>query len=119
MMQNITLRLKRIKCHSRYDSLTSVIQIDSLSTTTIKHDNNLTDDKKFTDTLNTQNLEQIGKSNAYQNKNEIPKRINKVKVLTEEQIAKRREFFLQEEEWERKVDVSRLTNKGCIQKQQM
>ena len=118
MMQNITLKLKRIKCHSRYDSLTIVN--DSFSTTTtIKHDNNLTDDKKFTDTLNTQNLEQIGKSNAYQNKNEIPKRINKVKVLTGEQIAKRREFFLLEEEWERKLDVSRLTNKGCIQKQPM
>ena len=116
MMQNITLKLKRIKCHSRYDSLTSVIQIDSLSTTTIKHDNDITDDKTFTDMLNTQNLEQIGKSNAYQNKNKIPKRIIKVKALTEEQKVKRRQFFLQEEEWERKVDLSRLTDKGCIQK---
>ena len=115
-MQNITLKLKRIKCHSRYDRLTSVIKIDSLSTTTTtKHENDLTDDKKFTDMLNTQNLEQIGKSNAYQNKNKIPKRIIKVKALTEEQKAKRREFFLQEEEWERKVEVSRLTDKGCIQ----
>ena len=36
--------------------------------------------------------------------------------LTEEQKRKREEFFLKEEEWERQVDLTRLSNKGeCSQ----
>ena len=45
-------------------------------------------------------------------KNKAKKRNLESRPLTEEQKRKRREFFLKEEEWEAKVDLNILTDKG-------
>ena len=44
--------------------------------------------------------------------NKIKKRNLESRPLTEEQKSKRKEFFLKEEEWEAKVDLNILTEKG-------
>ena len=44
--------------------------------------------------------------------NKIKKRNLDSRPLTEEQKSKRKEFFLKEEEWEAKVDLDILTEKG-------
>ena len=45
-------------------------------------------------------------------KNKIKNRNLESRPLTEEQKRKRKEFFLKEEEWEAKVDLNILTDKG-------
>ena len=45
-------------------------------------------------------------------KEKVNKRTLKERPLTEEQKKKRKEFFLKEEEWERKVDLNILTDRG-------
>ena len=45
-------------------------------------------------------------------KNKIKNRNLESRPLTEEQKSKRKEFFLKEEEWEAKVDLNILTDKG-------
>ena len=45
-------------------------------------------------------------------KNKIKNRNLESRSLTEEQKRKRKEFFLKEEEWEAKVDLNILTDKG-------
>ena len=47
--------------------------------------------------------------------NKKSNRRNLVRPLTDEQKKKRQEFFHIEEEWERKVDIQSLTEKGDIQ----
>ena len=45
-------------------------------------------------------------------KDKVRKRTLKERPLTEEQKKKRKEFFQKEEEWEGKVDLNILTDKG-------
>ena len=45
-------------------------------------------------------------------KNKVKNRNLESRPLTEEQKRKRKEFFLKEEEWEAKVDLNILTDKG-------